>query len=91
MIRRQVAADLEKLRRLNLAKNAQWLSALRDGYKITGNKEGVRWSEDEIIRQFPYSTNAMQFQKSRWDAENPSPAATDTENKKQAYQKSFIK
>jgi thiol-disulfide isomerase/thioredoxin len=89
-VRRQIAEDLKRLRSKNL-NTKEWLSALQSGYKMAGDKENSRWTEDEMLRLFPKSNETKRMIQGRWRDENPYPKSEDTPEKKQAYYRASLK
>lgn len=88
-LRRQIAEDIRKLRARNL-NSRQWLQTLEAGYKQTGDKEGERWAQDEIIRLFPKSESVRRLVQMRYDEEHPYPKPEEPEAKKQAYHQAML-
>ena len=66
-LRKQVAADLERLESMNPSPDAAWLVFLKDGYKQSGaTPETVTAMEDRVIKQFPHSEEAYDIAYQRW-------------------------
>ena len=89
-VRQQIAEDLKLLRAKNL-NTKEWLAALQSGYKLAGEKEGRRWTEDEMLRLFPKSKETKRMIQGRWRDENPYPKPDDPPEKKQAYYQASLK
>jgi thiol-disulfide isomerase/thioredoxin len=91
-VRQQLAEDLKRLRAKNLGAK-EWLSALRAGYKMAGDKEGRRWAEDEMLRLFPKSSAAKDLIHDQWREEHPYPKSEEAPEpeKKQAYYQALLK
>jgi hypothetical protein len=61
-LRRQVAADLQRLESLNPKPDAKWLVFLKIGYKQSGGSpETVAAMEDRVIQAFPHSDEAYRI------------------------------
>jgi thiol-disulfide isomerase/thioredoxin len=73
-LRKQVAADLQRLELLNPKPDAQWLVFLKNGYKQSGaSPETVTAMEDRVIQAFPHSDQAYQIVSDRWDQSHKEP------------------
>jgi hypothetical protein len=82
-LRKQVSADVARLRSLNLEKVRQWWSALEDGYKLTNDQKQSDWAQDQSVLRFPSPYN---FPGSRqWNLDHPSPADDAPAEARQAY------
>jgi thiol-disulfide isomerase/thioredoxin len=89
-VRRKVEEDLKVLRARNF-NTKEWLSLLQAGYKMTDDKEGRTWAENEMLRLFPKSVSSLYIIRTRWRDEHPSPKAEDPAEKKQAYYQALLK
>jgi thiol-disulfide isomerase/thioredoxin len=73
-VRKQVAADLDRLEGLNAHPDAAWLVFLKDGYKQAGaSPEIVAGYEDRVIQAFPHSDQAYQIVRERWEKAHKEP------------------
>jgi thiol-disulfide isomerase/thioredoxin len=73
-LRKQVAADLQRLETLNPHPDADWLVFVKDGYKHSGSSPAtVTAMEDRVIQAFPHSDEAYQIVEARWEAAHPEP------------------
>lgn len=73
-VRRQVAADLQRLESLNAKPDARWLVFLKDGYRQSGAPpETVAAMEDRVIQAFPHSGEAYYVESDRWDRTHKEP------------------
>ena len=88
-VRQQITEDLKTLRAKNL-NSKEWLQALQAGYKQLGDKESLRWAEDEIIRLFPKSETVRFLVQTRYYDEHPYPKPEEAEEKKQAYHQGML-
>jgi thiol-disulfide isomerase/thioredoxin/tetratricopeptide (TPR) repeat protein len=82
-VRERQAADLSRLRALNLESNLQWYKTLNEGYKTQGDTQGQKWVEDQLMQHLPQSgyTSMLVFQS--WLQEHPWPgedASTEVRN-----------
>src|ERR1022692_3866158 len=67
-LRKQVAADLQRLESLNPKPDAGWLVFLKNGYKQSGAPpETVAAMEDRVIQTFPHSDEAYRIVSDRWE------------------------
>jgi cytochrome c biogenesis protein CcmG/thiol:disulfide interchange protein DsbE len=83
--RKQVEADIEKIRALQLTKDPQWFEVLEQGYQLLGDKEKQKAIQTEFAAAFPQSTNAF-FQIMRTSVEeNPYPKLDDALVIRQAH------
>lgn len=88
-VRKQLVEELKALRAKNLG-SREWLSALQDGYKMVGDKEGLQWTEQEILRLFPRSSTARYMVRRKWDEAHPYAQVNESEEKKIAYYKALL-
>jgi thiol-disulfide isomerase/thioredoxin len=73
-LRKQVAADLQRLESLNPSPDAGWLVFLMDGYEQGGAApETVAAMEDRVIQKFPHSDEAYQIVRARWEKAHKDP------------------
>ena len=73
-VRKQMAADLDRLEGLNANHDAAWLVFLKDGYKQAGaSPEIVAGREDRVIQAFPHSDAAYQIVRERWEKAHKEP------------------
>jgi len=89
-VRASVAADLKRLRALNLTNNRQWLQTLGDGYKKANDKEGATWAEEQQIANFPRSFTTAQMVIKKWQDANPWPQRDAPKEKKDSYYRSLL-
>jgi hypothetical protein len=81
-VRKQIAEDLKKLRTIDPGKGTSLYSALQEGYKLTGDKEGARWAAEQT-RKIPGA--GMYAARSQWYEDHPYPKPTDPPEKRKAY------
>jgi thiol-disulfide isomerase/thioredoxin len=73
-LRAQVAEDLKRLESLNPKGDAKWQAFLNSGYKQSGaSKETITAREDELMREFPHSSEAYDIAYNRWDKAHKEP------------------
>jgi thiol-disulfide isomerase/thioredoxin len=73
-LRKQVAADLQRLEPLNPKPDAAWLVFLKDGYKQSGaSPETFAGMEDRVIQAFPHSDEAYRIARDRWEKAHKEP------------------
>ncbi|MGC9946784.1 MAG: TlpA disulfide reductase family protein [Bryobacteraceae bacterium] len=73
-LRKQVAADLQRLESLNHEPDAAWLVFLKDGAKQSGaSPETVTAMEDRVIQAFPHSDEAYRIVSDHWDKSHKEP------------------
>ena len=73
-LRKQVAADLQRLESLNPKPDAGWLVFLKDGYKQSGaSAEIVTAMGDRVIQAFPHSDEAYRIVRDRWETVHKEP------------------
>ena len=73
-LRKQVAADLQRLESLNPNPDAGWLVFLKDGYKQSGAlPETVAAMEDRVIQAFPHSDEAYRIVRQLWETAHKEP------------------
>jgi len=52
-LRKEVAADLSRIRPLNLENERRWYEALTEGYKLVNAQKQSDWADEENARRFP--------------------------------------
>jgi len=73
-LRKQVAADLQRLESMNPSPDAAWLVFLKNGYKQSGaSKETITAMEDRVIKAFPHSEEAYGIVSQRWKKDHKEP------------------
>jgi len=73
-LRKQVAADLQRLESLNPKPDAGWLVFLKDGYKQSGaSAEIVTAKEDRVTQAFSHSEEAYGIAYDRWQKAHKEP------------------
>jgi hypothetical protein len=85
---KQVAHDLERLRKLNLEDNRDWYGTLEDGYKLANDQKQADWAKEEREKRFPSATELPD--KAKWHKDHPEPDAEASAVTKQAYYRGVI-
>jgi hypothetical protein len=88
-LRKQVAADVARLRALNLENVRQWWSALQEGYKLSNDQKQSDWAADESARRFPSNWNLPK--RTRWYEDHEYPSSDAPADKKKAYYTDLLK
>jgi thiol-disulfide isomerase/thioredoxin len=89
-VRKQLAADLTKLRKSPHEKDVRWWATLQAGYKMAGDERERRRVEDRIVADFPQSYQAHRILAERWSKEHPFPKTEDNEATK-AYHTALLR
>jgi hypothetical protein len=82
-LRKQVAADLARLRALNLENVRQWWSALEEGYKLVNDKKQSDWAQDQRLARFPSPYEIPGAE--QWAKDHPRPGDDAPVETRQAY------
>ena len=88
-LRKQVAADLTRLRAIDPGKNTTYYSTLREGYQLTGDSEGAKWVQAAMRTASPASASSSV--RSEWSKEHPYPKPTDSAESRKAYNDAYAK
>lgn len=80
-LRKQIAAQLTRMKNLHLKENAKWLDFLRDGYHIAGDESASHQMAKQLLAEYPKSFQAREFANRRWQKQHPWPGS---DPKKQA-------
>ena len=88
-LRRQVAADLKRIRSLGLKDRSEWYAALTQGYQLLGNQKEIDRTLKEGSRRFPrpWDTTAEEV----WDRSHPAPTPETPPGEKRAYYSALLK
>lgn len=84
-LKKQVAADVARIRSMQLTRSENWYSALSDGYELLGDKAEKKAAEDEEANAFPDSRYPVEAVIDRWEDEHPWPNDSTPADKKKAY------
>ncbi len=84
-LRKQIAADLERIQATAAPKDVITNQLFVSGYKLADDKVKLRQAEDGLLAAYPQSQNAKRILRERWQKEHPYPKPDDAAEKKQAY------
>ncbi len=80
-VRKQMSADLERLRTANPKPDASWQAFLRNGYHMAGNEAAAKDLESKLLAQYPHSSEAQQILGEQWEKAHPWPGADEAKQK----------
>jgi thiol-disulfide isomerase/thioredoxin/tetratricopeptide (TPR) repeat protein len=89
-VRERQAADLARLRGLNLENSLKWYQTLNSGYETLGDTQGQKWVEDQLLQNFPQSRQTFWMVSQRWYREHPYPPAGSPPEKLEAYNQALL-
>ncbi|MDE3136223.1 MAG: TlpA family protein disulfide reductase [Acidobacteriota bacterium] len=85
-LRKQVAADVARIRALNLQKEFRWWYALEQGYRLLGDQKQLKWAETESDKQIQLPGSSPRIPEvAQWFNAHPYPGPDAPKEKKQAY------
>jgi thiol-disulfide isomerase/thioredoxin len=77
-LRKQVAADLERLEKANPKPDSEWARFLIEGYKQSGaTQETITALEDKLMATYPKSSEALSIVEQRWRDAHKEPEKQD--------------
>jgi hypothetical protein len=88
-LRKQVAADVARLRALDLENEREWWYALVDGYKLTNDQKQSDWAADQLERHFPSPSSLPE--RSQWYKDHKYPNSDAPADQKKAYYSELLK
>ncbi len=88
-LRKQVAADLARLRSLNFENSRQWWSALEEGYKLVNDKKQSDWAQDQLLERFPTPYGVAGAE--QWAKDHPRPGDDAAAEARRAYYQAALK
>ena len=88
-LRKRVAADVARLRALNLVNVRQWWSALQEGYKLSNDQKESDWAADQSARHFPSNWDLPE--RTRWYEDHKYPGSGARADEKKAYFSDLLK
>jgi thiol-disulfide isomerase/thioredoxin len=88
-LRKQVAADVARIRRLAPDPTLAHLRLIRDGLRQANDAAGRQAAEQDLLRLHPASNDAAQLTRTRWRQANPSPEPDASEENRLAHAKSL--
>lgn len=83
-VRIRIEDDLNRLRASKI-NHKNRLEALRSGYKMLGDKLGLKWVENEMLRSYPTSRTTLSWLWQSWREVNKWPDVNDSDDKKKEY------
>ncbi|MGA7413073.1 MAG: TlpA disulfide reductase family protein [Bryobacteraceae bacterium] len=73
-LRKQIAADFDRLEKVPVKPDSHWLSLLLAGVKQSGaSQEAVKAMEDRLLREATTSIDGAEIAIERWQKEHPNP------------------
>jgi len=87
-LRRQVAADVARIRGLNRQDLVEWWSALQDGYKLANDPKNSEWAKNTRETRFPYAWELLS--RDQWLKDHPHPNDDAPFAQKQAYDRDLL-
>jgi hypothetical protein len=88
-LRKQVAADVARIRALNLVNVRQWWSALQEGYKLSNDQKESDWAADQRASRFPSNWNLPE--RTRWYEDHNYHGSDTPADQKKAYFSDLLK
>ena len=88
-LRKQVAADVVRIRALNRQDLTEWWFALEDGYKLANDPKNSDWAKNERQTRFPYAWELLS--RDQWLKDHPRPNNDAPFDQKQAYDRDLLK
>lgn len=88
-LRKQVAADVTRLRALDLEKVREWWYALQEGYKLSNDQKQSDWAADQSARHFPSPWNLPE--RSKWYKDHEYPGSDAPVDKKRVYNTELLR
>lgn len=89
-LRKQVAADVARIRGLNLQKKFGWWSALNHGYQVMGDQKEAQWAQDGLDKMFEGSSSSSE-EINAWFKKHPFPKPKDSKQKTEAFYRDELK
>ena len=89
-VRKRQAADLARLRALNLDGNLNWYKTIYSGYKALGDTRGQKWVEEALLKNLPQSSYTFQLVMQRWLQEHPRPKENTSTEATNAYYEAML-
>jgi hypothetical protein len=89
-LRKQVSADVARIRALNLQNVFQWWDALQGGYKLANDPKQSEWAMIGRQTRFPLAQEKLSS-KDQWSKDHPRPNDDAPFDQKQAYDRELLK
>jgi thiol-disulfide isomerase/thioredoxin len=70
-LRRQISAQLAQFEKSPRRQELDWMTFLREGYRIANDLSGASRIEDQILRDYPASAMSKELLEDRWRKEHP--------------------
>lgn len=80
-VRKQIAADLQRLQGLRVQADAAWLLFLKNGYELAGNEGASKSTEQELLAKYPSSDEAQEISYEQWRKQHPWPGNDEAKQK----------
>jgi len=81
-LKKQVAADVARIRSLQFTQSENWYAALSDGYELLGDAAGEKAVEEQAANSFANSREPVAAEIGHWQAEHPWPNDSTPPDKK---------
>ena len=88
-LRKQVSADVARIRALNRQDLSEWWSVLADGYKLANDSKNSDWAKNERESRLPYRWELLA--QDQWLKDHPYPNDDAPFDQKQAYDRELLK
>ena len=75
-VREGVRHDLERLRKVGLAEHKQLAYTMREGYKLLGDKDGLKWVDEQVPPAPASNVSAVSEANQKFNKEHPFPNGT---------------
>ena len=90
-LRKQVSADVLRIRALNLEKDPAWWSVLDQGYQLLGDQKNAKWAETERDNHVQPVGSPPMPEVSQWFKDHPYPKSDAPKEERQAYNREELK
>ena len=84
-VRRQIGADLERLRSLARTDEKDWYRTLHEGYEMAGNKKEADWAEEQFLSRFAYTDDGFDWVREKWLSAHPYPGGPKSPKAKEYF------
>jgi len=82
-LRKKTAADVQRIRGLNLVDKQEWYETLEDGYKLANDPKSADWAKDEKESRYPNAWAPASYPK--WSEEHKYPEDDAPAEARRAY------
>lgn len=90
-VRKQVAADLQRLESLQPKPDDRFLELLISGYKNAGDEAGVKRTEERLLSAYPTSSGARRVIRARHEKDHKYPGGDASVEAKTAYYRESVR